>query len=160
MQAPIDGDRDQQLIDALHELTVQLRRLRRASNIAAIVCVALVIGFAVYLPIRYHSVATSRSRQLTQQTPTDSYRAVRSAMDRLDYEKATSMLQRIAQQYPNDYYAFAYLGNIALATGKLKDAETYYARAYALFPSDDYEKPLRAVRKRIATESPSASPAQ
>jgi cytochrome c-type biogenesis protein CcmH/NrfG len=160
MQAPIDSDREQRLIDALHELTVHLQRLQRASNIAAIVCVALVIGFAIYLPIRYRSLASSRSHQLTQQTPTDSYSAVRSAMDRLDYEKSTSMLQRIAQQYPNDYYAFAYLGNIALATGKLKDAETYYARAYALFPTDDYEKPLRAVRKRLATESASPSPAQ
>jgi hypothetical protein len=65
MQTPMGSDRDQQLIDALHELTVQLQRLRRASNIAAIVCVALLIGFAAYLPIRYRSLASSRSRQLT-----------------------------------------------------------------------------------------------
>ena len=48
MKTPMSSDRDQQLIDALHELTVQLQRLRRASNIAAIVCVALLIGFAAY----------------------------------------------------------------------------------------------------------------
>ena len=160
MQAPMNSDRDEQMIDALGDVALQLRRLRCASNIAAIVCVALVIGVGVYLPIRYRSLATSRSRQLTQQTPTDSYTAIRSAMDCLDYDKATQMLERIVQQYPNDYYAFAYLGNIAVTTGKLKDAETYYSRAYALFPSDDYEKPLRAVRKRIATESPSPAPAQ
>ena len=154
------SDRDQQLIDALHELTVQLQRLRRASNIAAIVCVALLIGFAAYLPIRYRSLASSGSRQLTQETPRDSYKAVRSAMDSLDYDKATQTLQRIVQQYPNDYYAFAYLGNIAVTTGKLKQAETYYSRAYALFPTDDYEKQLRAVRKRLAIESPSPAPAQ
>jgi predicted Zn-dependent protease len=156
----MNDDSNQQLIDGLRELTAQLRQLRHATNTALVVCVLLVIGFGIYLPMRYRSLATSHSRQLTQQTPTDSYTAVRSAMDCLDYDKATQMLQRLVQQYPNDYYAFACLGNIAVTTGKLKDAETYYSRAYALFPSDDYEKPLRAVRKRIATESPSPSPAE
>ena len=151
---------NQQLIDELHELTAQLRQLRRATNIALVVCVVLVIGFGIYLPIRYRSLANSRSRPPTQQTPADSYNTVRSSIDCLDYDKATQMLERIVQQYPNDYYGFAYLGHIALATGKLKDAETYYSRAYALFPSDEYEKPLRALRKRIATESPSPSPVQ
>jgi cytochrome c-type biogenesis protein CcmH/NrfG len=156
----MNDDSNQQLIDELHKLAAQLRQLRHATNIALVVCLVLVIGFSIYLPIRYRSLATSRSRQLTQQTSTDSYNTVRSAMDCLDYDKATQILQRIVQQYPNDYYGFAYLGNIAVTTGRLKDAERYYSRAYALFPSDDYEKPLRAVRKRLETGATSPSPTQ
>jgi tetratricopeptide (TPR) repeat protein len=151
---------NQQLINEVHQLIAELRQLRRATNIALVVTIVLVIGVGIYLPIRYRSLTSSRSRQLTQQTPTDSYSTVRSAMDCLDYDKATQILQRIVLEYPNDYYAFAYLGNIALATGKLKEAETYYARAYALMPTDDYEKALRAVRKRLQSEAPSPSPAQ
>ncbi len=153
-------DRDPHLIDALRELNAQLRQLRRATNIALVVCVVLVIGFALYLPIRYRSLTTSRSRQLTQQTPADSYATVRSAMDCLDYDKATQILQRIVLQYPNDYYGFVYLGNVALATGRLKEAESHYSRAYAVFPSEDNERALRAVRKRIQTEATSPSPPQ
>lgn len=156
----LNPDRDEQLINELHELAVQLRQLRRATNIALIVCIILVIGFAIYLPVRYRSLASSRSRQVTQQTPTDSYNSVRSAMECLDYDKATQILLRIVQQYPNDYYGLAYLGNIAVTTGRLKEAESYYSRAYALFPTDDYEKALRAVRKRLQTEPASPSPAQ
>jgi len=156
----MNDDSNQQLIDGLRELTAQLRQLRHATNTALVVCVLLVIGFGIYLPMRYRSLASSRSRPLTQQTPTDSYNTVRSAMDCLDYGKATQILERIVQQYPNDYYAFAYLGNIALATGKLEEAERYYSRAYSLFPTDEQEKALRAVRKRLQTEGASPSPTQ
>jgi cytochrome c-type biogenesis protein CcmH/NrfG len=142
-----------QLIEELRNLTAAVRRMRRSSDTALILCVVLVVGFAVYLPLRYRSIHAARRSEVTKPAAiADNYESVRAAMDRLDYDKATEILKRLTQRYPSDYYGFAYLGNIALATGHLKDAEAHYSHAYELLPSESYEKLLSAVRKRIEAE--------
>lgn len=97
--------------------------------------------------------AISTSPQSAQKQ-TDSWEAVRSAIDQIDYDKASAIAERILKRYPNDYYGYAYLGNIALATDRIEDAERSFARAYDLLPSEENEKMLRAVRKRIESEKP------
>jgi cytochrome c-type biogenesis protein CcmH/NrfG len=148
------NDDNSQLIEELRNLTQALRRVRRSSNIALILCVVLVVGFAIYLPLRYRSIDAARRSPVAKPAAAvpETYESVRSAIDRLDYDQATQILKRFVQRYPSDYYGFAYLGNIALATGHLKDAEGYYSHAYELLPSEDHEKLLSAVRKRIEKE--------
>jgi len=80
------------------------------------------------------------------------WRDVSAAMSQSDYVKARFLAQEIVGREPRYYYGYAYLGNIALATGDLTNAEAQYARAYELFPNEDNEKNLAAVRKRLAKE--------
>ncbi len=79
----------------------------------------------------------------------DSWGVVRSAMDQFDYDKAYDVAQRIAARYPSNYFGHTYLGSISIATGRFQDAERHYSRAYELFPSEENEKTLFAVRKRL-----------
>jgi cytochrome c-type biogenesis protein CcmH/NrfG len=128
-------------------ILTELRLLRRTSNIALVVCVALVVGVAIYLPVRYSSGRPA-------QTQSDSWEAVRTAIDHIEYDKASAIAERILKRYPNDYYGYASLGGIALAADRIDEAERHFARAYELLPSEENEKMLRAVRKRIETEKP------
>jgi cytochrome c-type biogenesis protein CcmH/NrfG len=130
----------------------ELRLLRQSSNFALVVCAVLVVGVAIYLPLRYGSLS---SRQPAQ-TQTDSWEAVRTAIDHIDYDKASAIAERILKRYPNDYYGYSYLGSIALAADRIEEAERHFARAYELLPSEENEKMLRAVRKRIESERPVA----
>ena len=73
-------------------------------------------------------------------------------MDRFEYPKAVSLLQGLIARQPSYYYGYSYLGNVYLAMGDLTNAEAQYLRAYELFPDEDNQKPLTAIRKRIAKE--------
>ena len=49
---------------------------------------------------------------------------------------------------PDDYYAHGYLGYIYLQMGDLARAAEEYSRSYELWPSENTQKHLEAVRKR------------
>ena len=67
-----------------------------------------------------------------------------------DFPAALSMAQALVARQPNYYYGHAYLGAIYLAMGDVTNAEAQYSRAYELFPNEESQKDLAAVRKRMA----------
>ena len=92
-------------------------------------------------------VALAPSRTSSQP---DSWERVTSAMRRQDFPTALSVALKLVDQQPNYYYGHSYLGAIYLAMGDVTNAETQYSRACQLFPNEESEKDLAAVRKRLA----------
>ena len=80
-----------------------------------------------------------------------SWERVRTAMSRQDFQSALSMANVLVERQPNYYYGHSYLGAIYMAVGNLTNAESHYLRAYQLFPDEQAEKDLAAVRKRMGT---------
>jgi cytochrome c-type biogenesis protein CcmH/NrfG len=117
--------------------------------------IVIAVGAYAYVKIRLYSHA-QHTRQQHQEQPL-SWRAVDSAMECLDYDKALSLAQQITATNPDYYYGHLYLGNIHLARGQFDKAESEYSQAYELFPSEDTEKYLSALRKRRERQSPSPS---
>jgi len=64
------------------------------------------------------------------------------------------MAQTLVARQPDYYYGQGYLGAIYLAIGDVTNAESHYLRAYELFPNQEVEKDLSAVRKRLAEKQP------
>jgi tetratricopeptide (TPR) repeat protein len=87
--------------------------------------------------------------------PDHSWTAVTTAMRQSDFPRALSMAQANAALHPNDYYGHAYLGSIYLEMDDLTNSEAQYLKAYELFPIEENEKNLAAVRKRLAMEKES-----
>jgi cytochrome c-type biogenesis protein CcmH/NrfG len=137
------------------DVLAELRKLVRSNYFAGTASVVLLIILIWVFPLKSRSSSPQQSTQ-----PTDSWSAVRTLEDRIEFDKAFAMSQRLVAKYPNDPFGYSHLGNISLATGHVKEAESFYARAYSLLPSDDYEKILRALRKRLQTETaqPSVTP--
>lgn len=71
-------------------------------------------------------------------------------MSRQDFPAALSMAQSLAARQPNYYYGHSYLGYVYLAMGDVTNAETQYLQADKLFPNEENEKNLAAIRKRLA----------
>ena len=71
-------------------------------------------------------------------------------MRQQDFPKALSVAQALVARQPNYYYGQAYLGAIYLAMGDVTNAEIHYSRAYELFPNEQSDKDLAAVRNRLA----------
>lgn len=105
----------------------------------------LLIVSVLAFPIARRSHSTSSA---------DSWSSVDTAMRQQDFPKALAEAQALVTRQPNYYYGHAYLGVICLAMGDVTNAHTHYQRAYELFPNEESEKDLAAIRKRLA-EQPS-----
>jgi len=132
------------------EILEELKRLRsKIENQMTVIVVAALILTGGSLYRAYFSPAGNRARQ----SQTETWDSVRRALDHQEYDKATDIAQRLAKKTPDYYYGYAYLGYIALERNRLKEAEDYFARSYELFPTNENEQRLQAVRKRLAAES-------
>lgn len=126
--------------DINREILGELRKLKR---VFYLMLVLIAIGV---VPAFFRGF----SRGISQAGP--SWQSVDTAMKRQDFPKALAEAQALVAQQPNYYYGEAYLGVIYLAMGDLTNAESHYLRAYELFPNEESQKDLAAVRKRLAEQ--------
>jgi tetratricopeptide (TPR) repeat protein len=126
--------------DINREILGELRKLKR---VFYLMLVLIAIGV---VPAFFRGF----SRGISQAGP--SWQSVDTAMKRQDFPKALAAAQALVAQQPNYYYGEAYLGVIYLAMGDLTNAETHYLRSYELFPNEESQKDLAAVRKRLAEQ--------
>ncbi|HEX7470871.1 MAG TPA: hypothetical protein VF437_09110 [Verrucomicrobiae bacterium] len=123
--------------DINQEILAELRKLKR---VFYVILVFIILGA---LPAFYAGFTRGYSQA-------NSWDRVRTAMSRQDFPAALSMAQALVARQPDYYYGHAYLGAIYLAMGDVTNAETQYSRAYELFPNEESQKDLAAVRKRLA----------
>ena len=123
--------------DINQEIVVELRKLKR---VVYLILVFIIVGS---VPAFYAGLTRGLSKA-------DSWDQITTAMRRQDFPKALSMGQALVASQPNYYYGHAYLGAIYLAMGDVTNAETQYSRAYELFPNEESDKDLAAVRRRKA----------
>jgi len=81
-----------------------------------------------------------------------SWDRVRAAMERQNFSAALAIAQALVRQQPDYSYGHAWLGAIYLAMDDVTNSEAEYSRAYQLFPDEEYEKDLAAVRKRLTAK--------
>jgi cytochrome c-type biogenesis protein CcmH/NrfG len=120
------------------EILAELQKIRTISRRMCYLIVVFIIVCAV--PVF----------QQGRRQDSDSWQQVRAAVDRGDCQKALSMAQALVARQPNYAYGHAYLGYVYLAMDDVTNAEAQYLRAYELFPDEDGQKDLDAVRKRLA----------
>ena len=126
-------DGNQQIIAELRSLSTVSRR------IFWLVLVFVVVGL-VTIPF---------SSRFKPATVASSWDSVAASVRRQDLNSALREAQTLVAKEPNYYYGHSYLGMLYLATGQVTEAEKEYATAYQLFPAEQQEKDLAAVRKRI-----------
>ena len=123
--------------DINQEILNELRKLKR---VFYVILVFVILGS---VPAFYAGFTRGLSKA-------NSWDQVMTAMRRQDFPKALSMGQALVASQPNYYYGHAFLGAIYLAMGDITNAEAQYSRAYELFPNEESDKDLAAVRKRKA----------
>jgi cytochrome c-type biogenesis protein CcmH/NrfG len=122
--------------DINQEILKELQKTRRSNQV-----LLSVIGITLLVVTIAHQKPSATDHSWT---------AVQTAARQLDYPRALAMAQANVARQPSDYYGHSYLGYIYLAMGDVTNSEAEYSRAYQLFPSEDNEKDLTAVRKRLA----------
>lgn len=77
---------------------------------------------------------------------------VESNVDLGDFDNAIRIGEEFVQKTPLHPEAHRRLAGAYLAAGKLPQAREHYAEAFRLFPSEQNEKMVRAIDKRIQAE--------
>ena len=132
--------------DLLQELRKQTALFHRANRINLIAYI--ILGILIVFTIAFFPLA-NRIRVGYRATPqvTDSWEDARSLVIKGDLTSAMAMTQRLISKNPKYYYGYALLGSIHHEMGDLKKAEENYAKAFELFPIEDNEKTLKAIRR-------------
>ena len=131
--------------DVNQELVNELRKLRSGVTRVFWLMIVFVVLAVISFPF------SSRYRPASQVSSWDS---VQTDVRRQDYKKALAEAEVLVSREPNNYHGEAYVGLINLLMGNVKEAEAHYSKAYQLFPTEQNEKELAAVRKRLTNSTP------
>jgi len=125
------------------------RKATKWSLIFAAIFIPVVIGGGVWMEQREKTNLESR----IPSQPPDWYEVERNV--RLgDFEKAIAIGEELLLKTPQYPEAHHRLAGAYLASGNLEKAKQHYAEAFRLFPSEENEKLLSAIEKRIKADSP------
>jgi tetratricopeptide (TPR) repeat protein len=152
----MNGDTNQEILN-------ELRSLRRHSQVAAFVTIfvlAVAIAYLTWLRLEqqrarqayYQSRTATPSQIPAQNTQETVWPTIEAALDRGEYQKALSIAQSFVTRQPGYHYAHASLGAVYVAMNDFTNAEAAYLRAVQLYPIEEHEKALTAIRKRLARD--------
>ena len=140
-QLPVMSD------DPLHNLVIQITKLRRTSQVSWIIAI-LLLGTLVVINLF----------SLHVEPKADSWVTVRRLADAARYEDALAVANRLVEKDPNSPQTHILMGTLQLSLGKLHQAEGSFTRAYELLPNEYNANLLNAVRKRLDEEEPIPTP--
>ena len=127
------------------------RKITKWSLIAVAVCIPAMIVFGIVMESRWK---TNMEEIQTPEKPSPSWNDVDWNVRRSNPDEAIRIGQELIQktpQYPEGHHR---LTSAYLAVGKIEKAREHYARAFRLFPSEENEKLLIAMDKRIKEANP------
>jgi tetratricopeptide (TPR) repeat protein len=112
---------------------------------------AILVGIGVVIFVT-RDLNTKVESKMSVQTPdwSDVDRNVREG----DPDKAILIGEELIAKTPQYWKSHERLANAYLAAGKVDKAKEHFATAFRLFPSEENEKLLSAIEKRIKTENP------
>ena len=131
--------------DPLRDLLAEIKRLRRTTQTAWVLTIALLSVFAlgVFFQVRF------------EKPQGDSWAKVRTLAEASKYDDALALAKKLIVKDPDNPYMQANLGNLNLAAGNLHQAEACFTRAFELLPNESNAQMLNAVRRRIDEQQPS-----
>jgi tetratricopeptide (TPR) repeat protein len=125
------------------------RRITKWSLIFLAVFIPVVAGIGILME---RSLKTNLESSVSPRQPDwyDVERNVRVG----DFEKAIAIGEELIQKTPQYPEAHQRLAGAYLASGNLEKAREHYSEAFRLFPSEENEKLLGAIEKRIKADKP------
>jgi len=119
----------------------------------SLICVAIFIPLAIIFALVMEKRVDAHLEGIASEQPPGWY-DVRRDVRMGDFDKAISIGEKLVQKTPQDPEAHRDLADVYLAAGKLEKARESYAEAVRLFPSEENQKLLSAIKRRISAENP------
>jgi cytochrome c-type biogenesis protein CcmH/NrfG len=136
-------------LDTNSQILQELRKLNWYSRSSFVFVIVLLF---VFIAISTITIWKGPFRSPSPQKTIVSWDDVRCIRNSQQFAEALSSAKGIMQKTPNDWYGHSFLGYIHLEMGSLNNAQNEFAIAFKLWPTEDNEKNLKAIRKRIELE--------
>jgi len=136
------GDIQQEILNELRNQTAMFKKANKI--IITVLCIFLAL-IAISMALTPHIQRILYTSKAPSQR-SDSWQEARTLLDQGEHQRAQEMLQRLIEKHPDFYYGYAVLGSLYQELGSMKEAESNYAKAYDLFPTEDNKKTLTAIR--------------
>ena len=142
---------DEPILVELRKISAWADMQRKLSKWSLIFLAVFIPGMIAFVAVMEHRLKASIKTSTIPEKP-DWYDVDRNV--RLcDFEEAIRIGEELITKSPHSPDAHRRLATAYLAAGKLKEARAQCAEAVRLFPSEEYEKALIALDKRIKRES-------
>jgi len=141
------------------EVLAELRRISAWVDLQRKITKWSLIFLAAFVPVLIGSfLLIDRHLKTSLETNLSPHQADWYDVDRNvrlgDFEKAIAIGEELILKTPQYPEAHERLARAYLAAGNLEKAKEHYAEAFRLFPSEENEKLLRAIEKRIIADKP------
>jgi tetratricopeptide (TPR) repeat protein len=155
----IPDDRKTLLISDNSEILAELRKISAWADLQRRITKWSLVFLAVFIPVvvgigilMERNLKTNLESNVSPRQPEwyDVEHNVRFG----DFEKAIAIGEELIQKTPQYPEAHQRLAGAYLASGNLEKAKEHYSEAFRLFPSEENEKLLSAIEKRIKADKP------
>jgi hypothetical protein len=123
------------------------RKMTKGSLIVLAIIIPVLIGIGFWMEQR---VQTSLNATISPTAPT--WYEVDQKVRQGDFDQALEIGEALLLKTPQSPEAHQRLAGAYLASGKIEKAREHYAEAFRLFPSEENEKRLTAIEKRIKSQ--------
>ena len=147
--------------DINQKILSELRSLRRLAQWSVWLSALAFVVLAVYFSFARSQLLRSRfarevdaSQRAVQPTADtgDAWSDIQAALDRGDTQKALFLAKGFVARVPSYHYPHACLTTVYVAMNDFTNAEAACIRAVELYPCEEHEKALAAIRKRLVKE--------
>ena len=145
---------DQEMLAELQRLNATLTR--RANWVHAIAIVLFGVFLFVVYGARLPSHPPSPTPAVQNPVP-DTWQEASRLMEDGKLDDAKEMLHGLNAKYPDYFYGYTLLGSLHQQLGDFAAAESNFAKAYDLFPTEENVKALVAIRKAIDNKKANAN---
>jgi len=146
----MDHETEQQMLEELRTHTTLLTGVNRSNAIILVWLGVLIVLLAANLIFGDRISEMFAARAVSP----DSWRDARRLVEKGDLPKAREMIGRLIAKTPRNFYGYRMMGFVEAGLGNSKTAETNFVRACELFPSEENEKNLEAIRKVAERDAP------
>jgi tetratricopeptide (TPR) repeat protein len=141
---------DEPILEELRKISAWAdiqRKITKWSFISIAIIIPALIVFGVLMDRRLDKTL----RDIGSEETPDWY-DVDQSVRRGEFDKAIELGEKLIVKTPHYPEAHRRLAGACLAAGHLENARHHYAEAFRLFPTEENEKSLAAIDRRIKTE--------
>ena len=143
---------DEPILTELRKISAWADMQRKMTKWSLMFIAVFIPALVIFGVLMERRVSTKLESVVPEEKP-DWY-DVDQSVRRSDFDKAIQIGEKLILKTPLFPEAHRRLAGAYLAAGSIENARKHYAEAFRLFPSEENEKSLAAIDRRVRTENP------
>ena len=141
----MDGNDNSEIVEQMRKQMEYAKSRNRIGLPISLIFMVVLVAFLGY--------STWHSHHYDVETEM-SWDGVYEYLDQGEVQEGLEIAQQLIESSPQYYYAHSCLADAYLANGDVTNALKHYTTAFQLFPTEEMEKELQAIQRRLQNDQP------